>query len=121
MAKPNKKSFDDVKMMIATLSITMTIVFWNLFASASSNEVTAAENIPQITATLEPTVQVAVEPTPTFVGKILLGGEAPQPRVVVVQKSGGGGGGGNNGGGGGGGGNTGGGGGGGATTTTKAS
>ena len=116
MAK-NKKNFDDVKMIIATLSITMTIVFWNLFAgSANNTETVSAENIPQITATVEPIVQV--EPTPTFVGKILLGGEAPQPRVVVVQQKSGGGGGGNNGGGGG---NGGAGGGGGTTTTTKAS
>lgn len=89
MAK-NKKNFDDVKMTIATLSITMTIVFWNLFASGANNtETVSAANIPQIAATVEPIAQ-AVEPTPTFVGKILLGGQAPQPRVVVVQQSGGG-------------------------------
>ena len=121
MAK-NKKTFDDVKMTIATISITMTIVFWNLFAASANNtETVSAAKIPQITATVEPIVQV-VEPTPTFVGKILLGGEAPQPRVIVVQQSGGNNnGGGNNGGNNGGGGGNAGGGGGGTTATTQAS
>lgn len=114
MAKPNKNNFDDIKMMIATLSITMTIVFWNLFAPASSNEATVqAATLPQISAPLEPVTQ-AEQPAPAFIGKILFGGQAPQPRVIVQS-----GGGGNNNvasnaGGGGGGGGT-------PATTTKSS
>ncbi|MBT3322802.1 MAG: hypothetical protein HN392_11015 [Anaerolineae bacterium] len=98
MAKA-KKSFDEIKMMIATISITMTIIFWNLFASdvnqkESSPEVT---NTPQITATPEPVIET-VKPVPAFTGKIYLGGQAPQPRVIIktVPRTGGGGNGGGN-------------------------
>lgn len=88
MAKPKKNNFEDVKMLIATLSITMTLVFWHLFSAsaASAQEQVAVANLPQAAATLDP-VAVALEPTPapTFTGKILLGGQAPQPKVVVQR------------------------------------
>lgn len=108
MAKRKQNTFDDVKMLIATLSISMTLAFWHIFsATANAEEQVAIANLPQATATLEP-VAVVVEPTPapTFTGKILLGGEAPQPKVVVQRvkvnnnnNNGGNNGGGNNGGG----------------------
>ena len=86
MAKPKKNSFEDVKMLIATLSISMTLVFWHLFSASdvSAEEQVAVANIPQASATVE-LVAITNEPTPTFTGKILLGGKAPQPQVIVQR------------------------------------
>ena len=88
MAKPKKNNFEDVKMLIATLSITMTLVFWYLFSAstASAEEQVAVANIPQTGATIEPVATRSVPtPPPTFTGKILFGGEAPKPQVIVQR------------------------------------
>ena len=88
MAKPKKNDFEDVKMLIATLSITMTLVFWHLFSAsaASAEEQVAVANIPQAGVTLEPVAtQSLPTPAPTFTGKILFGGEAPKPQVIVQR------------------------------------
>lgn len=87
MAKPNKNNFEDIKMLIATLSITMTFVFWHLFSStASAQEQVAVANIPQASMGVEPVTTTSQAATsPGFTGKILLGGQAPQPQVVVQR------------------------------------
>jgi len=88
MAKPQKKTFDDVKMLIATLSITMTLVFWHLFSAsaASAQEQVAVANVPQTGVSLDPAASQE-NPTPAFTGKIMLGGQAPQQQVVVIQRA----------------------------------
>lgn len=84
MAKKKKKNWDDVKMVISALSVTATLAMWNIFAATNDQ----AEKKQVVEAPPEPTVVVEVLPTPTqpaFTGKILLGGEAPKPRIIVVQ------------------------------------
>ena len=98
--KSKKKNWDDVKMVISALSVTATLAMWNIFAAN-----TPKENTQVVELLPEPEPVVVIEPTaiptqPAFTGKILLGGEAPKPRVVVVHTSGSGGGGGGGGGGG---------------------
>ena len=88
MAKPKKNNFEDVKMLIATLSITMTLVFWHLFSisAADAEAQVVVANISQTSVTLEPTLTPSLPtPAPTFTGKILFGGEAPQPEIVVQR------------------------------------
>lgn len=87
MAKPSKNNFEDIKMLIATLSITMTFVFWHLFSSsASAQEQVAVANIPQASLGVEPVTTTNQTATaPGFTGKILLGGQAPQPHVVIQR------------------------------------
>jgi len=92
--KAKKKNWDDVKMVISALSVTATLAMWNIFAAANNQKETAqvAELLPES----EPVVIIepaATQPQPAFTGKILLGGEAPQPRVIVRSGGGGGGGG----------------------------
>jgi hypothetical protein len=92
--KTKSNTWDDVKMLVAAVSVTLTIGLWNVFAAAANREAVAHNaNVP-----LQPTANVApfvrqVEPAPGLTGKILLGGVAPQPRVVVRSGGGGGGGG----------------------------
>ncbi len=86
MAKTAQKNFDDIKMLIATFSITMTLVFWHLFSASAPDpsEQVAIANNPQIGVSAEPSVSPTPQPTPqSFVGKILLGGQAPQPQIIV--------------------------------------
>ncbi len=104
MAKPQKNTYDDVKMLIATLSITMTLVFWHLF-SASAADV----NKEIIAANIQPVSVVVAAPSenndpvePVVTGTVYFGGQAPQPRVVVQRNNNGGGNNNNNSGGGGG-------------------
>lgn len=88
MSKSKKNNFEDVKMLIATLSITMTLVFWHLFSASATppEKQVPIANIPQSSVTLAPVATLSA-PTvaPTFTGKILFGGEAPQPQVIVQR------------------------------------
>ena len=112
--KPAPKKWIDIQIVIATISMASTLVFWNMFAgpdreaAAKRAQEKAAAIPPQPTATAEPIV--AVQPTPLGDGKILFGGNAPQTKIIVQT-------GGRNGGGGGGGGAASGGGGGAVTST----
>lgn len=76
MAKPKKNNFDDVKMLIATLSIATTLVFWHLFSAsaASAEEQVSVGNIPQEGITIDPESV-----------KILFGGVSPEHRMVVYR------------------------------------
>ena len=91
--KSKTNNWNDIKMIITAVSVTLTLGLWNVFAATASRDkvAQAASLSAQPVAMVEP---VAVQPVPMFefIGKILLGGVAPQPRVIV--RSGGGGGGG---------------------------
>ena len=90
MAKPQKNTFDDVKMLIATLSVTMTLIFWHLFSASAANAQgqVAVANIPQAGSNVEPMIVSNQQTTsPGLTGKILLGGQAPQQQVVVIQRA----------------------------------
>ena len=91
--KLKKKNWDDVKMVISALSVATTLAMWYIFATTNDqNKINqVAEATPEPTVFMQPT---ATATQPPFSGKILLGGEAPKPRVVVVRTGGGGGGGG---------------------------
>ncbi len=96
MAASSKSNhWDDVKMLIATVSVTLTLGLWHVFAAAANQQERAQiSNIPPQPAVIDELFVKQAEPTPGFTGKILLGGVAPQPRVVVRSGGGGGGGGG---------------------------
>jgi len=85
--KAGAKNWDDVKMVLTTISITATIGLWNVFAAPNEKVVMAKASEP--TSTPIPTAtQMMPTPTPTevFTGKILLGGKAPVPVVIAVEE-----------------------------------
>ncbi len=108
--KPASRNWNDIQIMIATGSMALTLIFWNLFAGPDRE--TAVKRA-QEQASIPPPqpVQAAapmVEVQPTLQsttlqgnGPILLGGSAPRTQIII---QGGGGGGGDGGGAGGGGG-----------------
>jgi hypothetical protein len=106
--RPVPKKWIDIQVVIATISMASTLVFWNMFAgpdreaAAKRAQEQASVVPPQPTATAEPIV--VVQPTPLGDGKILFGGNAPQTKIIVQtsNRKGGGGGGSASGGGGGG-------------------
>jgi hypothetical protein len=86
-AKPGPKNWDDIKMMLTTISITATLGFWNVFAAANEQNIVAKEVEQPASPTPGVTqVFVAASPTPVFTGKILLGGKAPSQVVIAVQQ-----------------------------------
>lgn len=86
-AKPGSKNWDDVKMVLTTLSVTATLGLWNVIASPAENKVSAKEIDPTAAPSPVATQIVAVpSPTPVFTGKILLGGQAPVPVVIAVPE-----------------------------------
>jgi hypothetical protein len=111
-SKPNRKSLSEVKILLTTLSIGITLGFWNLFSNQASPTSTAAaaasNNDPA------PSVQVNLPPLPTLIPetshsgastansgstsnapaapqspfRIFLGGSAPQqPRSFTITRS----------------------------------
>jgi hypothetical protein len=105
--KPAPRNWNDIQVAIATISMALTLVFWNLFAGPDRESALkraqeqAAIPPPEPMQTAEP---VVVQPTPLGDGIILFGGSAPQTEIIVQAGGGGGGGGGGSSGGGGGGG-----------------
>lgn len=95
--KPAPRNWNDIQVAIATISMALTLVFWNLFAGP--DRVSALKRVqeqaslppPEPMQTAEP---VVVQPTPPGDGKILFGGSAPQTQIIVQNGGGGGGGGG---------------------------
>lgn len=86
--KTTSKSWLDVKMLIAAVSITSTLALWNLFAAkAVQTSDTLTSEVPAPPSVATDTVISQGELG--FFGKILLGGAAPQPQVIT--RSGGGG------------------------------
>jgi hypothetical protein len=90
--KPGARNWNDVQMVIAVISMTLTLGFWNLFAGP--DRVTAEKRAKEAAAVMPAaeSPSVVVAPTPMGNGTIYLGGSAPQS--VIVQSRGGGGGGG---------------------------
>jgi hypothetical protein len=81
--KPNSKNLSDVKMLIAAVSVTATLGLWNLFAANAS---TLAESTQVPADPLQPSAvegPALTQSLPSFIGKIILGGFAPQPRVIT--------------------------------------
>lgn len=93
--KPASRSWTDIQMVLAALSMALTLGLWNLFAEpdrvAADQKAQQAPEVPP--AGVTPTLAV---PVPTQAGpiKILLGGIAPQTVITVQQPRRGGGGGG---------------------------
>lgn len=108
-SKPGSKNWNDIQIVIATVSMAVTLAFWNMFAGPD-RESAAKRAQEQAAIPPEPTAapMLVVQPTPLGDAKLLFGGNAPQTQVIVRS-------GGNSSGGGGGGG------GGGAVTSTKSS
>jgi hypothetical protein len=96
--KPISRNWNDVQIVIATISMALTLGLWNLFAGPDRE--TALKRA-QEQAQAQPTQPMAqspapiiAQPTPLGDGVLLLGGSAPQTTVIV--QGGGGNGGGNN-------------------------
>jgi hypothetical protein len=90
--KNRSNTWDDVKMLIVAGAVTLTLGLWNVFAGYSREEIAQS-----VDATPDPIVvsdpgSGQNNPAPDFVGRILFGGAAPQPRVIVRSNGGGGGG-----------------------------
>ena len=98
--KPTPRNWNDVQIAIATGSMALTLVFWNLFAGPDRE--TALKRAQEQAALLpqqpvQNTAPVAAVVQPTTLqgnGPILLGGSAPQTQIIVQTGGGGGGGGG---------------------------
>ena len=104
--KPAHRNWNDIQIAIATISMALTLAFWNLFAgpdresAAKRAQEQAALPPPQPVQVAAPVVDVQPTlPSPTPLqgnGPILLGGKAPQTNIIVQAGGGGGGGGGGN-------------------------
>lgn len=88
--KPNSNKWNDIQIVIAAISMTSVLAFWNMFAGPDREKADQKANEQIIPA---PTQVISVpNPMPTVppVGyTILFGGVAPQPQVII-QSSGGG-------------------------------
>jgi hypothetical protein len=70
--KSNSKNWDEVKLAIATLSVTSMLGVWNLFSSIDHNRVLAQVVATQIPALPTPTEVVATQiPLPTSTSSII--------------------------------------------------
>jgi hypothetical protein len=94
--KPASRNWNDIQIVIAAISMALTLGLWNLFAGPDRE--TALKRA-QTQPTQQPTGQspapIVAQPGPTPLGDgvLLLGGSAPQTTVII---QGGGNGGGNN-------------------------
>lgn len=85
--KSDSKNWFDVKVLIAAVSITSTLALWNLFAAKPiQTSGTSVAEVPAPPAAA--TGSVLAQSELGFFGKLLLGGAAPQTRVI--NRSGGG-------------------------------
>jgi hypothetical protein len=95
--KPVSRSWNDVQIVIATISMAFTLALWNLFAGPDrETALKRAQTQPTQQPIGQSPVPIITQPVPTALGDgvLLLGGSAPQTTVIV--RSGGGNGGGNN-------------------------
>ncbi len=84
-------------MSIAAVAMSLTLMLWNIFAGPDREvEARKAAELQANAQVAPPPVetQVALEPAPLPIVKIIFGGSAPQTQVVVRRSGGGGGGGG---------------------------
>jgi hypothetical protein len=93
--RPAPRKWHDIQIVIATISLALTLVFWNLFAAPDR---LVAMKRAQERAALPPTQPApSTEPTavqpaimqPSADGKILLGGSAPQTQIIGQARGGG--------------------------------
>jgi hypothetical protein len=80
--KPASRNWKDIQMVMAAMTMTLTLGLWNVFARQDLAK--AGENGSQPGLTPAAEVPPAVMASPTAAGpiKILLGGQAPQTKVI---------------------------------------
>jgi len=89
MDKKPQKTWADVQMTIAAISITATLGMWNLFSTPQKQQVTQITDASTPPPPPSPTEEVAVVAAPVaqlpqFVPvKIIFGGIAPKQQVIV--------------------------------------
>jgi hypothetical protein len=92
--KPTPRNWNDIQVAIATISMAITLVFWNMFAGPDRESAVkhAQEQvaIPPQSSGLAASI-VTAPPIPSGNGKILFGGNAPQTQIIVHSGGGGGG------------------------------
>jgi hypothetical protein len=104
--KPNPRNWDDVKMVITTGAITLTLVFWNLFSKTDNQlaaaKVTKVSEVPpastaspiQVVPTATPVVPViSWQATPTVVPTVIIPVQAntknaPQAKAQKAKPAG---------------------------------
>lgn len=91
--KPQGKSWGEIQLTIATLAITATLGFWNLFSAPEKAQAGAQATQTSTPPPPPPTETATAEPTATTLAlrpvKIIFGGQVPQQTVVQVQVQGG--------------------------------
>ncbi len=95
--KPGSKSWNDIQMVIAAISMAVTLALWNLFAGPdrATAEQRAREQAAQNTNQSPQPAAAVTAPTPIPNGGVIFfGGSAPQTTIVHSGGGGGGGGGG---------------------------
>lgn len=89
---PKKKNWNDIQMVITTISITATIGMWNMFAIDAKAKTIEAEKAfipPAPSETPAPTSTPMPAPTMMVYKpiKIIYGGTPPAPQVVQIAVS----------------------------------
>ena len=85
--KPAPRNWNDIQIAIATISMAITLVFWNMFAGPDRE--TAAKRaqeqaaIPPRTDSYSRSNQLQLRQLHWADGKILFGGSAPQTQIIV--------------------------------------
>jgi hypothetical protein len=90
------RNWNDIQIVIATISMALTLGLWNLFAGPDrASALKRAQTQPTQQPIGQSPAPIITPPTPTLLGDgvLLLGGSAPQTTVII---QGGGNGGGNN-------------------------
>jgi len=86
--KPQGKSWGEAQLTIATLAITATLGFWNLFSTPEKAQA-GAQIAQTFTPPPPPPPTETAEPTATALAlrpvKIIFGGQVPQQQIVQVQ------------------------------------
>lgn len=85
-AKPNSRNWNDIQIVIAAVSMALTLGLWNVFAGPDRETALQRTQI-QPTQPIQPTqadpASTIAQPTPLGDGVLLLGGSAPQTTVIV--------------------------------------
>jgi len=93
--KPSRRNWSDVQIVIATVSMAVTLAFWNMFAGP--DRAAAGQRAQEQTANpIQPVTSTSplVSPARLSDGKVFFGGSAPQTQIIVHNSGGNGGGGG---------------------------
>lgn len=88
--KPGSRNWNDIQIVIATISMAVTLAFWNMFAGPDrASAVKRAQEQAAIPPQPMVTAVVVAPPTPLGDGKLLFGGSAPQTQIIVHSGRGG--------------------------------